>query len=540
MNRERGGIVLWVLIFVALAGVMFAGDSFKFNKSIPPNQGQEYIPITPAPGEINQSNATLQLKTFNFKTPIPTPQNCAQTITVDFLLDRTGSMNSVTPTGVKKIERLKQAVLQLTGKLDDTSVVGIQSFSTGNITNDVPISYYKDVKSLIPAKVNALQAGGQTPTHDALAYSYGVLQSALPQFSNRKFNFILISDGEPNPSSQDPRLFTPNPADQIKALGVNVFTLAVYDSGQARNSTFSDLLKSIASKPENYYEAQNADQITSLLQQISTKLCDSPATPAPTAPPAAPAPLGNPDRTQPPTTCGIATVPFSGGNACGPGNCVQDGFPSAANPCCPGVAQFPGNWVGVHNLPYYCNAKPVIYLYPTKPTNVSVKITIPGKITVSIPKYEENEGWQNVLAYPDGTLMYQGKRYSELFYETIQAKTEPPKDGWVVKASNLKNRLTEITSALGLNNKEQNEFLSYWLPRLNSLNKPYVFVSFFDPLIKSSVDRVDITPKPDNFIEFIMYFKGLDKNQEANSPTYPPVPPRNGFTAVEWGGILDY
>jgi len=242
----------------------------KITKSVPLNQGQANIPET---NVTSGSNTSLQLKTFGFKTPSPTPQNCAETITVDFLLDRTGSMNSLTPTGKRKIERLKEAVLELTSKLDDTSIVGIQSFSTGNITNDVPISYYKDVKNLIPTKVNVLNAGGTTPTHDALVYSYGILQNALPRFKDRKFNFILISDGQPVPDSQDPRLFNPNPADQIKALGVNVFTLAVYDSSQTNDPKLRDLLKSIASKPENYYEAQNADDIARLLTQISAKLC---------------------------------------------------------------------------------------------------------------------------------------------------------------------------------------------------------------------------------------------------------------------------
>jgi len=251
--------------------MLLTGGIFpQFTSSIPPNQGQANIPET---NITSSNNPSLQIKTFGFKTPSPTPLVCAQTITVDLLLDRTGSMNDKTPTGETKINRLKQAVLQLTGKLDDTSIIGIQSFSTGNITNDVPISYYKDVKNIIPIKVNALQASGTTPTHDALVYSYGILQTALPQFSNRKFNFIFISDGQPVPDGQDPRLFNPNPADQIKALGVNVFALAVYDSSQINNPSLRDLLKSIASKPENYYEAQNADQIDSLLQQITTKLC---------------------------------------------------------------------------------------------------------------------------------------------------------------------------------------------------------------------------------------------------------------------------
>ncbi len=257
--------------------IMFVGGVVPKMEPTPSETGQEYIPV-PGSGT-GGGKSSLQLNPIKFK-------KCTGTVTIDFLLDRSGSMGDFAPSGKTKISRLKEAVLELTNKLSDTSIVGIQSFNSNEVskdnfvnslTNDVPISYYKDIKTIIPTKVNALQASGKTPTHDAIAYSYGILQNALPLFKDRKFNFILISDGAPVPASQNPQLFTPNPADQIKALGVNVFSLAIYDSSQSRDPKLAELLKSIASKPGNYYEAQNADQVSNLLQQILTKLCDEPA-----------------------------------------------------------------------------------------------------------------------------------------------------------------------------------------------------------------------------------------------------------------------
>lgn len=261
-----------ILGLIIATSLLLVGGIIPFNFQNSPNDTAEYIPdvVVPAGGD-----SSLQLKPITFK-------KCSGTVTVDFLLDRTGSMGRITPSGKTKISRLKEAVRQLTDKLSDTSIVGIQSFSSNqtginNITNDVPVSYYKDVKTLIPTKINALQAQGNTPTHDALAYSYTVLRNAQPLFKDREFSFILVSDGEPVPESQDPRGFNPNPADQIKALKINVFTLAIYDSSQAKNPKLSGLLRSIASKPENYYEAENADHVARLLEQIFTKLCDKPA-----------------------------------------------------------------------------------------------------------------------------------------------------------------------------------------------------------------------------------------------------------------------
>lgn len=288
--------------------------------------------------------------------------------------------------------------------------------------------------------------------------------------------------------------------------------------------------------------AQNTLQISGLAT----------ATPVPIPPPIqiSNPPPGNTSGTIPqittapnqslPTTCGLTTTPWGAfNNNCGPGNCVIDGPATKASDCCPGSGG-QANWPD-NRSPYWCDAKPVIYLYPTKPTNVSVKITIPGKITVSIPKYEENEGWKNVLAYPNGDLIYKNNKYSELFYETIQERTTPPAAGWVVKMSNLKAKLTVITTKLGLKENEQQEFLSYWLPRLKDLEKPYVFVSVFTGNEKQSIDKVDISPKPDTFIEFIMYYKGVDAPFNIKPLELPQdIPPRTGFTAVEWGGILDY
>lgn len=234
------------------------------------------IPDTGTPIE-SDPKKSLQLEILKFKD-----QDCSQNVTADLLLDRSSSMGKLTPSGEIKIERLKEAVTNLVNKLSDTSIIGIQSFSSVSITPDVPISYYKDVKSIIPQILNDMQPDGSTPTHDALAFSYTKLQEALSNFPGRHFNFIFISDGAPCPGigclgstgiNQDPRLFNPNPADQIKALGVNVYTLAIYESGQADKPALADLMKSIASSPQNYYEAKSADETTALLNTISERIC---------------------------------------------------------------------------------------------------------------------------------------------------------------------------------------------------------------------------------------------------------------------------
>jgi len=267
----RGSTTISLIVLVLIIGSVFlAGGIFpkmplKSSVEIPVRK----VVLDPSSLDPDSKNS-LQLKTLKFK-------ECSESITMDLLLDRTGSMGQNTPSGTKKIERLKEAVLALTNNLSDNSTIGIQSFSSVSITNDVPISYYRDVKALIPQKVNAYRANGNTPTHNALAFAYERLKEALPRFPGRTFNFILVSDGQPVPPSQDPRLFNPNPANEIKSLGINIYTLGIFSGSQASDPKLAELLKSVASKPENYYVANTADDTKALLKTISEKICEGQA-----------------------------------------------------------------------------------------------------------------------------------------------------------------------------------------------------------------------------------------------------------------------
>ncbi len=201
------------------------------------------------------------------------------------------------------------------------------------------------------------------------------------------------------------------------------------------------------------------------------------------------------------------------------------------------------NWCTISSLAptdgIYCLGKPVIYLYPTKDTLVDVTVTTPGKIVVSDPLYPAG-GWKKVLAHPGGKLEYQNKTYSELFYESAVGSFAKPARGVSIPTSNLSSRLDEILAKLGLIKPEREEFISFWVPRLEKLTTPYIFFSTIDETEKDKIDSVTITPKPDTWIGFIAYFKGI-KTPQPDTFNLPEAPKaRVGFTAVEWGGTIDY
>ncbi|MCL5439004.1 MAG: hypothetical protein M1268_03370 [Patescibacteria group bacterium] len=191
------------------------------------------------------------------------------------------------------------------------------------------------------------------------------------------------------------------------------------------------------------------------------------------------------------------------------------------------------------NCRILCLYKPVIYLYPTRPTIVNVSLDIPGSIYISDPLYPK-DGWKNVTAFPDGTLIYKGKKYEELFYESKIDKINPPQNGIIIPKENLRIKLEEIITKLGLIKKEREEFLSFWVQKLNKLESPYVLFSVVDPVEKERIDKIEISPKPDTRIEFIAYFKPLYEPISITPLMLPESPPkRTGFTEVEWGGTID-
>jgi hypothetical protein len=187
-----------------------------------------------------------------------------------------------------------------------------------------------------------------------------------------------------------------------------------------------------------------------------------------------------------------------------------------------------------------CIGKPVIYLYPTHQMTVSVSLKIPGTIVKSDPVYPQN-GWQNIQAYPNGSLLYNNTYYHELFYESSVTIPIPmPETGIVIPIKDLSQKLEKITHQLGLIPNEQQEFLNYWMPILDATHSPYIFFSVLPENEKESVDHVDISPRPDTSIAFIAYFKPLS-HPITTSPLILPQKPlaRHGFTSVEWGGTLE-
>ena len=187
-----------------------------------------------------------------------------------------------------------------------------------------------------------------------------------------------------------------------------------------------------------------------------------------------------------------------------------------------------------HSEDWMRMAKPIIYLYPEETSKIEVKLGLPEKITCSYPQYT-NSGWK-VQAETNGDLVdlsTQRNLYS-LYYESenvIPFKVEDT--GFVVKGSDSAKFLEEKLAILGLTEREAEEFIIYWLPKLEKNN--YNYIRFATPEEINKNMPLTIEPNPDTTIRVLMTFKGLNEPIDVKEQKLT-TPERKGFVAVEWGG----
>ncbi len=179
--------------------------------------------------------------------------------------------------------------------------------------------------------------------------------------------------------------------------------------------------------------------------------------------------------------------------------------------------------------------KPVIYLYPTETTDVSVKVEPKGGLSKSEPAYDG--GW-NVTARPDGRLtdLRDGTEWPYLFWEGRGGLYETPRQGWVVKREEVPAFVRSTLAAYGLNEQEIADFTEFWLPRMTA--KPWYFVTFLGTQAMNRLAPLEISPKPKTVFRILMDYRPLDAPITVEAPPAPRKVPRDGFTVIEWGGVL--
>ncbi len=186
---------------------------------------------------------------------------------------------------------------------------------------------------------------------------------------------------------------------------------------------------------------------------------------------------------------------------------------------------------------YYADGaaeKPVLYLYPEAETDITVTFDHPELLTTVYPAY--NDGW-SVTAEPDGTLTDEnGRTYYCLYWEErYDLNSFEFTDGFCVKGTDSAAFLEDALSKLGFTEREANEFIIYWLPKLEQ--SEYNLINFELTEEREASNALHISPAPDSLLRVAMHMKAVDAPIDIPEQELPAFE-RSGFVAVEWGGCV--
>ncbi len=289
-NLQAGGSSGMIYVVVILATLI----AFSFHM-VGGKLPQQSIPTTTSDQANKQEivfeqvkdpgKKNLQLQTFTVKN------TCENKMAVDFLIDVSGSMREN-----NKIGKEKDALKAFSARMNDTSVIGIQTFSS-SVQEKIPLSYYKDVKGQVQNTINSLPANGWTSTRSAFELAHQKLSGVISQnkFPGYKYALILLSDGVPetadgasNPKNcllisngrcfalaQDPRVPT-NLSTDVKNLGVSIYSIAITSSGdKTMEKELIQLLQDLSSDPDSkfFYNSIDGNNLTTVLDNVFNDIC---------------------------------------------------------------------------------------------------------------------------------------------------------------------------------------------------------------------------------------------------------------------------
>jgi hypothetical protein len=227
------------------------------------------------------------------------------------------------------------------------------------------------------------------------------------------------------------------------------------------------------------------------------------------------------------------------------------------------MKDFWGRWIalGEYDIKLMAGCgKPVVYLYPTKPTDVTVSFLAPMQLDTTIPVYQN--GWY-VKAYPDGSLVdlqpevtdcskidtsKKGSEYAKescvknnypyLYWSgsSLAKKYVSPSEGWIVSRGTLQESLSSKLDEIGFSPKEKQDMLSYWVPTMLEKNAPYYRFAFLQTKQLNALFPMAVNPNPTSIYRYFLDWSPIAFTYDLKPQQLEHIE-RNGFTLVEWGGL---
>lgn len=177
--------------------------------------------------------------------------------------------------------------------------------------------------------------------------------------------------------------------------------------------------------------------------------------------------------------------------------------------------------------------KPVIYINTNESIDIALKVEPVGEFTFTYPEHG-TEGW-SFTANPDGTLMLADKKLDYLFWEGVQSSLQVnTEQGFCVAGNSVVSFLEEKLTHLGFNDREMQDFITFWAPIMQE--NPYNYVNFIvGKAYDNSIASYESSVTFDSELRVFMAIEPLNeeiKLEEQSLPTFK----RSGLSLIEWGG----
>lgn len=211
-----------------------------------------------------------------FTWPYALPENvhvCAQPVDVALIIDRSGSMASISSNPPQPLTDVKNAADFFVKQLNDKDQASIISFANEastppDIGLTADISKISSIIQGITIQTNSQQ---NTNLSDGLQKAYDELSSSR-HLNNSARAIILLTDGIANVPTKAgdinfPKTSASSIASTIKSNSITLFTIGLGKDIE------KDFLTNLASAPGDAFFAPTTGELTSIYQTIGIKIC---------------------------------------------------------------------------------------------------------------------------------------------------------------------------------------------------------------------------------------------------------------------------
>jgi hypothetical protein len=194
------------------------------------------------------------------------------------------------------------------------------------------------------------------------------------------------------------------------------------------------------------------------------------------------------------------------------------------------------------DLRLLCLAEPIVYFYPER--RMHVRYTLASEVRVARAEPLARGNSWTFLATPQGALEEVDaapgrarRTFPHLFWEGTSMRFAPPAEGVCLPGSRTGEYLRDVLPRLGLLPNETEDFLTAWVPRMEGA--AFNVIGFHPREVVDMLAPVQVSPAPTHMIRILMDAAPVEECPALTAPALPDaVPAREGFTVVEWGGVL--